>query len=502
MSNLITSGVGTDYNQKTLLSADSCLDFDGVNQYVDCGLPSKLSTLQQHTISTFVKVNGDGTDTNNNSSYRTIFGSSYQQATSSPTEQKLYLAYRDSASGYKFSQFLSSGSSVNVLDSPSIVLDRWYHVVCTYSPSSFARIYLNGVKVAEDLSVPASINNPTSTVFTFGRTDYGVPSLPFGQYQRYAECDVSNLTVFDRALTDYEVLDNLYKNGGVPDVNLRSNVVAHYPLAQRESYSVLSGDTATSKGLSIGDYAAWDVSEEYNESKVTPITAQHGKLVNYPATVLASATNVSFKEFFDTSTDYRPISGGVETKTNLPPITECLNISTGKTIAIPNTTLQSIVLVFQVSAISRTLLTYTGGSIATDASNNFQQTGLTGASFFLDGCSLDNICVMAVNFDSKAFASLTIADNLDYAFTFFAFDRQLQQWEFKELFNNQLIYSGNPFNWTNNYGGGFQDEFVHGLQFQTGSISGASVTNYGSSSNATLTGFSIPTDIKTINSIR
>ena len=486
---LLLTGTGNDYDSKTIVGNDSCLKLvrsSGQHVRVEQdGNGNKLKFTSDFSVSFFIKIDSFSAN------HAIISKSNFNGATNQTRSYYIYVL-TDGRLGFLLYAPLGRTADPNstaITTTGAIVLDRWCHVTCTYSASTFQKVYLNGVKVAENLSPVASIHDTTEDIF-FGLGQDATSLL--------TDSTLNNLLFFDKALTDFEVFHQLYSYGGIPREPLHANVVAHYPLAQRESYSVLSGDTATTRGLSIGDYAAFDVVGQYNNG----FTPQHGKLVNYPATVLATATNVSFKEFYDTSQNYRPISGGVEVKTNLPPLVECIEIATGKTISIPNSTLQSIVMVFQVSSVSKTLISYTGGSITTDINNDFQQTGLTNAEFYQDSCSNDNICLLAVNFDSKAFTSLTIEEDLNYAFTFFAFNRKLEGWEFKELFNNQLIYSGNPFAWNNSQNDGFQDAFVHGFQFQTGSYSGVSLTNYGSAANGTLTGFTLPTDIKTINSIR
>lgn len=79
-------------------------------------------------------------------------------------------------------------------------LNQWTHVVGIFRPSQHARIYVNGVMVAQDATgVPAAIGYQTGTNLRMGtRADDNASWWQGG---------IDEVRIYDRALSDQEVLD-------------------------------------------------------------------------------------------------------------------------------------------------------------------------------------------------------------------------------------------------------------------------------------------------------
>lgn len=291
---LTTGEVGSDYDSKALIGNDSCLNFDGVNQYIECSSATVGNISTAFSLSCFFKINAF------EPVVMTFWDKVTQsEVTSTPNGWEWFVLNNGVV---QLNMWRNSTASAAFVASAAgeIKEDIWYFLTFVRDGDVY-KIYKNGVKIAErNNSDRPGVFNATDPM-RFGRRNYDAFS--------YHDINLNNAVVFDKALTDFEVL-NLYNSNGQPQLSLHTNVVAHYPLSQRESHIVVTGDEALNKGLSLGDYAVWDVSEKYNYAKTTPLTAQHGKLVNYAANevgVDALQNNTSFKNFYCSDVRYSPI---------------------------------------------------------------------------------------------------------------------------------------------------------------------------------------------------
>lgn len=92
--------------------------------------------------------------------------------------------------------------------------------------------------------------------------------------------EVSNLVLYDRALTDEE-FSYIKHLGGVVPASAHSNVVAHYTFNKASFFKADSSFAAKHANVSLNDLVVFDVVEQYNYAKVTPISPTHGLLINF-----------------------------------------------------------------------------------------------------------------------------------------------------------------------------------------------------------------------------
>jgi hypothetical protein len=146
---------------------DGYINFDGVNDYIDCGNPAALQLTTSITIDTW--VNTSNTALNGISSDNSI----------------LFL-------------YVSPGGLVGCVTSSNIVSNNtWYNIVAT-GDSSGGKIFLNGVLVAS----PADVYNPTAA--TSGNFTIGSATA----YGEYFSGKIASVKVYNRALSVDEVRQN------------------------------------------------------------------------------------------------------------------------------------------------------------------------------------------------------------------------------------------------------------------------------------------------------
>jgi len=119
------------------------LSFDGTNDYVYCGLASSLKLTGAITVEAWVKWTGDG-----NPYFVTKFGG--------PDHRSYDLSGNDDGTV----EFRVGGADCNILKSSgmaTIPTGEWVYLVGTYEPSSYVRLFVNGVLAEEaTTSIPAS----------------------------------------------------------------------------------------------------------------------------------------------------------------------------------------------------------------------------------------------------------------------------------------------------------------------------------------------------------
>ncbi len=170
---------------------DGALDFDGIDDYVDCGDNEDFdspSTTNALTISAWVYP-------------ETVSG---RQGIISKwlANERAYLLelYDDEV---EFALGYNNGSSYKVLyASASLQTERWYHLAGIYDGSSMA-IYVNGVPVNETEWSTA----PSST-----SANFHIGDLQYTSARRYFEGKIDDVRMYDRALTDEEI-QRLYQEG-------------------------------------------------------------------------------------------------------------------------------------------------------------------------------------------------------------------------------------------------------------------------------------------------
>jgi hypothetical protein len=172
---------GVEYNN----SEGGNLIFDGVNDYVDCGNTASLSAIGG---TTNITVSGWA--------YYTAYGGGGQPysvitAKGSPWTWLL----ENPLNTFRF-RITAGGADVNVADTSTHLLNTWYNVVGTYDGSNM-RIYVNGVlKNTRAQTGTLATNTVTAKIGTFQGTNYNVTGK------------ISNISVYNRALSDAEITQN------------------------------------------------------------------------------------------------------------------------------------------------------------------------------------------------------------------------------------------------------------------------------------------------------
>ena len=211
-------------------------EFDGVNDYVDCGNPTDLQITGAFTLSAWTKLD------------------------SSVGSQACLMSKDSGASGGQraFSfwgkitnkpvfYIWNGASNVNVSGTTNIADNTWHHVAVVYVPSTSIRIYVDGVLEGTNAtSIPASINN---AVYDF---KLGVFSNSLFPYKGLMD-DVS---VFN---SDQSANMSALYNSGTP-TTLPSGAVAHYKMGEEATFSTnwtvpdqVGSNDGTSNGMTIED---------------------------------------------------------------------------------------------------------------------------------------------------------------------------------------------------------------------------------------------------------
>jgi hypothetical protein len=185
------------------------LQFDGVNDYIDCGNPSALNIQDKITLACWIKV------------------ASFTRA-GQAILAKGDNSYRLSRSNVgNFIQMSLSGTSVGWFDGATEVTDNeWHHIAGTYDGSN-ATLYVDGVA---DTSVPATGKISTSSYNLF----IGENSQQRGRYFKGLMDDV---WIYARALSESEVHAAMLGTLGLGPVP-----VAHWKLD--ETTGIIAADSS------------------------------------------------------------------------------------------------------------------------------------------------------------------------------------------------------------------------------------------------------------------
>ena len=185
---------GTLTNGPTFSSANGgSIVFDGSDDIVNVGNNTDLKITGAITVSAWTKAS-----TQNNMGIVGKYASSSSQrgylitTNQSDSNQKITWYYQRLAGSF------NSGDSVT---SSSDVLDNaWHFVLCTFTPSTSAKIYIDGELDATDTVSIQSVIADNTARFEIG-THNESTSLCFNG-------NISNVSVYNRALTADEVRQN------------------------------------------------------------------------------------------------------------------------------------------------------------------------------------------------------------------------------------------------------------------------------------------------------
>ena len=194
LTDLIGTNNGTFVNGPTYNSANGgSLSFDGTNDYVDCVLNSGLTGTGSWTMSAWFKINGAPSaglyqnaivDTDATGGSANMICTDWSGWHGGSQNQLLY-ASRPS----------TGGSYTNLLG-PVLTQGIWYNATVVRNGTTDTKLYTNG-----SLSATYTGNIPTATqpLVRIGRWTDGT---------NYANCNISQVQIHNRALTAQEVQQN------------------------------------------------------------------------------------------------------------------------------------------------------------------------------------------------------------------------------------------------------------------------------------------------------
>lgn len=183
------SNTGTLINGPTYSSANKgIIVFDGTNDYVHISSSNSLSSSAQGTVNIWFKYNS--ISANGNSIISKIDASNQ-----SNNGYNIYL-YNNVTLGHTVvGEIKVSNAAYNTII--TVNTGSWYNVTITYSSNGFISTYLNGIKRGTSYLPSFTI---TSQPLKIGAAN--------DSYWGYLSGSVSNVQIYNKILTDAEVLKN------------------------------------------------------------------------------------------------------------------------------------------------------------------------------------------------------------------------------------------------------------------------------------------------------
>ncbi|MCD6274435.1 MAG: LamG domain-containing protein, partial [Candidatus Aenigmarchaeota archaeon] len=158
----------------------SALDFDGVDDYVNCGNDSSLDITDEITIEAWVKI-----DAWVNNLPRIVAKKDAYSLYFNATKHEVVMAiYHDN-----IGKFVEANQTLS--------LNTWYHIAGIYNNSTSFKIYINGVEA-----------NLTKDIGTTGTIDSNTNDVLIGQYEglnRYFNGTIDEVRIYNRALSEDEI---------------------------------------------------------------------------------------------------------------------------------------------------------------------------------------------------------------------------------------------------------------------------------------------------------
>ncbi len=142
--------------------AGTAIKFDGTDDYIDCGDDASLQITGAITLEAWVKL----TET---TSWDAMISKAFWDDDLKRYDNTAYeLKFSGSTNKVDF-WFSKSGdetTDMEVIGNTALTVGQWYHVAAVFSPSSFVKIYVNGVEDASVTSgVVSSIYNSTRPLY-------------------------------------------------------------------------------------------------------------------------------------------------------------------------------------------------------------------------------------------------------------------------------------------------------------------------------------------------
>ena len=170
------------------------INFDGVNDYVDCGNSSTFNQTNALTLSTWVKINSFAS-TNTIIGKQWCYGNQYSYSLAIDTQGKLQFYYSLDG-GY------CGGTFASYISSNSISTNTWYNIVLSFTNTS-VKLYLNGQLIS---GIQTGIN--TSLYVSNSPVLLGIYRNLSGTYAEALNGSMGSTLIYNRAISATEVLQN------------------------------------------------------------------------------------------------------------------------------------------------------------------------------------------------------------------------------------------------------------------------------------------------------
>lgn len=249
----ITAEYGTEIAQKDVSILAICpsgyaLEFDGRNDYVDCGNGESLDNMSEITLSAWVYIKNWNTG---KYSARIISKCHYP-----------FSAYELTVDGIDGKPNVNVGfygkNNIVALHSPdgSIGLNNWYHITATNTGNE-QKIYLDGIEVASDNVDTGAIRNIEPNLWIGQITNAYVDSAFEGL--------IDEVAIYSRALSAEEIWAGMHKR---PDTG-EPNLVAYYDFD--EGSGQVANDSAGGNHGVLGSTGGVDSSDPNWVDSIAPV---------------------------------------------------------------------------------------------------------------------------------------------------------------------------------------------------------------------------------------
>ena len=170
------------------------INFDGVNDYVDCGNSSAFNQTNALTLSTWAKINSFAS-TNTLIGKQWCYGNQYSYSLAIDTQGKLQFYYSLDG-GY------CGGTFASYISSNPISTNTWYNIVLSFTNTS-VKLYLNGQLIS---GIQTGIN--TSLYVSNSPVLLGIYRNLSGTYSDALNGSMGSVKIYNRSLSDTEILQN------------------------------------------------------------------------------------------------------------------------------------------------------------------------------------------------------------------------------------------------------------------------------------------------------
>ncbi len=228
-------------------------DFDGVDDYIDCGDSDDFSfgngtTDTPFSLSSWIKM--DDASGFFIFSKGNTFSSNYEYLLNINNSDKLGLYLYDSSNNSRIGRIYNTALTS--------YQNQWINLVATYdgsSASSGIKIYLNGTRVDDTDS-----NNGTYVAMENGNRALNIGRSETGSY---AEGYIDEAAIFNSELSASDIID-IY-NGGEP-TTLPSGAVAHWRMGEDASFNGTNWTVPDSVGSNDGTSNAMTIEDRVGEA--------------------------------------------------------------------------------------------------------------------------------------------------------------------------------------------------------------------------------------------